>query len=199
MKTGNRNAIRPHPIPHTQNYDMIASERIEGAKNYYDTYAEAHNISDLLEVKKSMEMLYPDYLSDFEQALSLHALYSGNLLIMRKEDYGAYCQWLFDILFDVTKRIDASNYNLYEMKAQGFLAEGLLYVWTAHNHKRVYEAPIGYTDEKAETKELKLAIGQLLKQGQFDAAEEMFNQIMNLRPDISLPMSDIRREIPVIQ
>ena len=180
-------------------YDMIASERVESPKNYYDTYAEAHNIRDLMIVGASLEKLYPEYKKDFDTALSMHAIYSANLMIAKREDYDAYCAWLFDILSDAANDVDVSGYDLYHARVFGFLSEGLLTVWALHHRLKVYEAPIGYTDEKAKTKELKLAVGQLLKQGQFDAAEEMFNQIMTLRPDISLPMSDIRREIPVIQ
>ncbi len=182
-----------------KDYDLIASETEDTGRSYEEVYAEAHNIHDLMAVERSLERLYPEYKADFDKALSMSRIYSANLLVMDRQQYNAYCKWMFEILFDATAEIDVSGYDLYHARVYGFLSEGMLTVWALHHGLKVYEAPIGYTDEKAETKELKLAIGQLLKLGQFSQAETMFNQIMSARPDISLPMSDIRKEIPVIQ
>ena len=180
-------------------YDMIASKTEDTKVSYFEVYKEAHNIEDLMAVGRSLEKLYPEYKKAFEQALSMSRIYSANLLVMERQQYNAYCKWMFEILFDASEEIDVSGYDLYHARVFGFLSEGMLTVWALHHGLKVYEAPIGYTDEKAETKELKLAVAQLLKLGQREAAQDMFNQIMTARPDISLPMSDIRREIPVIQ
>ncbi len=180
-------------------YDMIASERVASGKSYRDVYEEAHNIKDLFAVGDSIAKLYPDYKKDFDEALAMDAVYSANLMVARRKDYDAYCAWLFDVLSDAAEKVDVTGYDLYHARVFGFLSEGLLTVWARHHQMKVYEARIGYTDEKAETKELRLAVGTLLQQGQFEQAETMFNEIMTLRPDISLPMSDIRKEIPVIQ
>ena len=180
-------------------HDLIASERIASEKNYKKTYQEAHNINDLMTVKDSIEKLCPEYLVDFENLLSMKAVYSGNLMIMNREDYNEYCKWMFEILFYASESIDVSGYDLYHARVFGFLSEGLLQVWAMHHNWDVYEANIGYTDEKAETKELKLAVAQLLKKHKYLEAEKMFNDVMTARPDLQLPMSDIRKELPLIQ
>ena len=182
-----------------ETHDLIASERIASEKNYKKTYQEAHNINDLMTVKDSIEKLCPEYLVDFENLLSMKAVYSGNLMIMNREDYNEYCKWMFEILFDASESIDVSGYDLYHARVFGFLSEGLLQVWAMHHNWDVYEAHIGYTDEKAETKELKLAVAQLLKKHKYLEAEKMFNDVMTARPDLQLPMSDIRKELPLIQ
>ncbi len=180
-------------------YDMIASKTNEGEQTYYEAYAEAHNAHDLGEVGRSLERLYPEYSEAFKAAISSHRGYAANLMITTREQYNAYCEWLFAILSDANKSIDVSGYDLYHARVLGFLSEGMLLVWALHHHLRVFEAEIGYTDEKAETKELKLAIGKMIKDGLFDEAEKLFNEIMTVRPDIGLRLSDIRQEIPVIQ
>ena len=182
-----------------EDHDLIASERIPSEKSYLRTYEEAHNIDDLMAVKASVEKLYPEYVVDFDTLLSMKAVYSGNLMVMRRQDYNEYCKWLFEILFDASESIDVSGYDLYHARVFGFLSEGLLQVWAMHHDWKVYEAHIGYTDEKAETKELKLAVAQLLKKHKYLEAEKMFNEVMTARPDLSLPMSDIRKELPLIQ
>lgn len=182
-----------------EDHDLIASERIPSEKNYKKTYQEAHNIDDLMTVRDSIEKLYPEYLVDFENLLSTKKVYSGNLMVMERQQYNEYCKWLFEILFDASESIDVSGYDLYHARVFRFLSEGLLQVWAMHHNWRVYEAHIGYTDEKAETKELKLAVAQLLRKHKYLDAEKMFNEVMTARPDLQLPMSDIRRDLPVIR
>ena len=182
-----------------ENHELIASERIGTEKSYKNTYAEAHNLDDLMAVRDSVEKLYPDYLLDFDHVLKQKAVYSGNLMIMERQQYNEYCKWLFEILFDASESIDVSGYDLYHARVFGFLSEGLLQVWAEHHDWKVYECHIGYTDEKAETKELKLAVAQLLKKHKYLDAEKMFNEVMTARPDLQLPMSDIRKELPIIQ
>ena len=63
----------------------------------------------------------------------------------------------------------------------------------------MYACPIGITTEKAETKEFKQAMAQLVKTGQFTEARQMFGEILKIRPDIALELSDLKGEIPVIE
>jgi hypothetical protein len=75
----------------------------------------------------------------------------------------------------------------------------MLKVFTVYNDLKVKEMPVIYTSEKAETKELKAAIGQLLRMGQIEEADQLYHEFVALRPDVRLPASDIRRELPVIE
>ena len=111
----------------------------------------------------------------------------------------AYCEWLFTILLKASKEIDVSDYDAYHKRVYGFLSEPLLKVYVEHHQLKVKEHGVVYTSEKAETMELKLAVGQLLRMGQASEAQQLFQEFVKLRPDVKLPASDIKRELPCIE
>lgn len=67
---------------------------------------------------------------------------------MKKEDYIEYCQWLFDILFELEKRIDISDYTTAEARIYGCLSEILINVWVQKKQLRVHRNSINFVDEK---------------------------------------------------
>lgn len=50
-----------------------------------------------------------------------------NMFVMKKEYYHEFCQWWFDVMFEVEKRIDLSTYE--EKERRWFIDEMLLDVW----------------------------------------------------------------------
>ena len=70
------------------------------------------------------------------------------MLVTKKEVFDRYCEWLFDILFEAEKRIDISEYNPYQKRIYGFLAERLLIVWIHYNKIKVFEMGVVNTEEK---------------------------------------------------
>ena len=182
-----------------KDYDIIVSNKAYADTNYLDYYAEAHNVQDLLTVGEVMKEKYPDYAPYFDAAMKGDVYYYGNLMVTSRELFQSYAAWLFDILFEVQKRIDVESYDLYNRRVFGFLSEQMIKIWADKNHLKVYEGIVGITSEKAETVEFKLAMSQLVRLGQIDEARQMFNEYMELRPDIGLELSDIRGEIPIIE
>lgn len=180
-------------------YDIIVSNEITAATCYREYYGEAHNVEDLLTVGEVIREKYPDYYPYFESALAGNTYYYGNLMVTSRELFEQYAQWLFDILFEVEKRIDVNSYDLYNQRVFGFLSEQMVKIWVQKNGLKVYEGTVGITAEKAETVELKLAMSQLVKMKQIDQARQMFYEYLKLRPDVRLELSDIKGEIPVIE
>ena len=45
-----------------------------------------------------------------------------NMFIMKRDKFDAYCEWLFDILFELEKRLDISNYNTNDARVFGFVS-----------------------------------------------------------------------------
>lgn len=72
-------------------------------------------------------------------------------------------------------------------------------VYITANSLKVKEGHIGITAEKTETVEFKLAMGQLVKLGQFTEARQLFYDFLKIRPDIQLDLSDVSNEIPDIE
>jgi len=182
-----------------KNYDMIVSEEIQADTSYLDYFGEAHNAKDLLAVGEVIKEKYPDYAHYFQRAMEGNTYYYGNLMAASRTVFQSYAQWLFDILFEVEKRINVESYDLYNQRVFGFLSEQMVKIWVEKNGLKVYEGKVGITAEKAETVEFKLAMTQLVKMKQIAKAREMFYEYLKVRPDVRLELSDIRGEIPMIE
>ena len=180
-------------------YDIIVSNEIQADTNYLDYFGEAHNAKDLLMVGEVIEEKYPEYASCFQSAMKGNTYYYGNLMVTSRKLFEAYAEWLFDILFEVEKRIDVKSYDLYNQRVFGFLSEQMVKIWAEKNNLKIYEGTVGITAEKAETVEFKLAMCQLVKMKQIGQARQMFYEYLKLRPDVRLELSDIRGEIPIIE
>ena len=55
------------------------------------------------------------------------------MFVMKKEYFRQYCEWLFDILFELEKRLDISDYSENDARVFGFVSERLLDVWIDTN------------------------------------------------------------------
>lgn len=103
---------------------------------------------DLDNLRSIIEKKHPEYLKDFDTVMKSHGEYFYNMIFCKKKFYDDYCEWLFDIIFDLENITDTSNYTIYQSRIYGFLSERLLNVWILHN--KVNVAEIGYinTEEK---------------------------------------------------
>ena len=77
--------------------------------------------------------------------------YIFNMYIMEKSLSDAYCAWVFDILFELEKKIDISGMTAFEARYAGRVSERLFNVWLMHqirtgvlNKKDVHEVPYLY-------------------------------------------------------
>ncbi len=109
-------------------YDMIApvpENMYVPVRSHYQN-APHHHIRDLeliTEIVKSRSpALYPS-LTDY---LDGETHIFGNIFIMRRELFEAYCAWLFPILAEYDRRKDISGYSQQALRADGYLAERLL-------------------------------------------------------------------------
>lgn len=180
-------------------YDIITSKAMFADEPYRDYYAKAHNVADLDEEGRVIQELYPEDYEAFCKVMSGTKHYFGNLMVTSYDRFMEYCRWLFAIFFELQKRIDVSSYDAYHRRVFGFLSEQLLLVWITARGLKVYECSVGISEEKAETKEFKLAIGQLIRMDRITEARQMFYDILKLRPDIRLEHSDLNHEVPDIE
>ena len=65
-----------------------------------------------------------------------------NMFVMSHEKLHAWCAWLFDVLFELEKRLDISGYDAYNARVFGFVAERLLDVWLETNGYKYCELPV---------------------------------------------------------
>ena len=179
--------------------DVITSNAIISEKTVREGFAEVHGDAIMQNTGDVIKRLYPGDYEAFKWVLSQNRSYYSNLCIMKKNNFDMYCSWLFDICFALEGVLDLSGLDDYHKRIYGFISEVLLFVFIKARGLKISEGTIGITQEKSETSEFKLAISQLVKTGRFTEARELFYEYQKLRPDIRLPLSDIKNEIPDIE
>ena len=70
------------------------------------------------------------------------------MMICKKSLYDSYCEWLFDILFELEKDTNLEGYNDYQKRIYGFISERLLTVWVLKNNLKVFEMGVVNPEEK---------------------------------------------------
>lgn len=103
-------------------------------ENLYSHYKHTMYIEPLDETRKIMQEKYPSYLAEFDKLQKRTSAHMFNMFIMKKEILNEYCAWLFDILFELEKRIDLSKYDSFHARFFGRVSELLLDVWINTNH-----------------------------------------------------------------
>lgn len=102
-------------------------------------YALCHYKEDWLKIKEVITELYPAYLSSFNKVgNSKEGLSPYNMFISDKRIIDAYCEWLFNILFEVKKKVSINNYDDYQKRIFGFMSERLFNVYI-EKHKGDFE------------------------------------------------------------
>ena len=100
-------------------YDVILANSNRAKKlSVKDQYSKSHHINDLLVTRNVIAEKYPEYIKTFDEVLSGKKINHNNALICRKEIFDKYSEWLFDILFEVEKRIDISTYSDFQKSVQ---------------------------------------------------------------------------------
>ena len=70
------------------------------------------------------------------------------MFIMKKDKFNGYCEWLFDILFELEKRLDISQYNQNDSRVFGFVSERLIDVWLETNSVKYKEIPCMFMEKQ---------------------------------------------------
>ena len=147
--TFNQNKI----IEELEKYDLILPNIYnlkDTVKNHYKKY---HRENDLEQLGKIIEEKYEEtYFKNWKIVLNDNYLYPYNMIICKKEIFDNYCEWLFDILFELETRITISN-DLYQARVFGFLSERLMLLYVITNNLKVKEMNVTKLEIKKEVKD----------------------------------------------
>lgn len=125
-----------------ENTDVILPQKRKYyIENLYDHYKHTMYIEPLDETRKIINEKYPEYLEEFDKLHKRTSAHMFNMFIMKKEILNEYCTWLFDILFELEKRINVEQYDSFHARFSGRVSELLLDVWINKNN-------IQYKEEK---------------------------------------------------
>lgn len=114
----------------------------------YSQFIHAHPAESLEITKKILTEKYPDYLPSYEQVMTRTKAHRFNMFLMKQELFHDYCQWLFDILFELEKNLDISSYSDYNQRIFGFISERLLDVFIEANHISYQELPVLFMEQE---------------------------------------------------
>lgn len=71
---------------------------------------------------------FPEYIFEFDKFISQNKISPCNMFIAKKDIFDEYSKWLFEILFEVEKKIEIST-DTYKARVFGFMGEYLLNVY----------------------------------------------------------------------
>ena len=122
-------------------------------RNYYiesnrSHYNHAHPSEGLDATEAIIGELYPDYMDAFHLVMERSWAHMFNMLVMRRDLFDAYCQWLFSVLFELEKRLDITSFDAYNQRVFGFVWERLLDVWLEHNKIPYKEQNVSFLEKQ---------------------------------------------------
>lgn len=119
--------------------DIILPEKQYFVRTATENYLRCGFRRDLDITRNVICEKYPQYINEYDKVMNGNRSYLTNMLVARREIFDEYCTWLFDILFEVERRVDISNYTVQEARIFGYISERLLTVWIFHNNYRCIE------------------------------------------------------------
>ncbi len=108
---------------------VLPKKRRYFIETLYMHYAHTMYVEPLDETGKIIAEFYPRYLAEFDRLRKRSSAHMFNMFAMKRDVFNAYCEWLFDILFKLKDRVDASLYDSFHARFFGRISELLLDVW----------------------------------------------------------------------
>ena len=141
--------------PMLDDYDVILpKKRRYYIETLYSHYEHTHYSNQLDVTFDIIKEKYPEYADTYEKVINKTSGYMFNMVIMRKDLLDAYCTWLFDILFELEKRLGTQNLDAFQQRFYGRVSEIIFNVWLEKqfedgviDKKRVIELPVVYLEE----------------------------------------------------
>lgn len=132
-----------------EKYDVVMPVKRYYKEKVIDAVNIAPSMEDVIEMRKAIQTICPDYLEAYESYLNGNVCYLFNMFIMKKEILDRYSEWLFDLLKYIERDYPVDNTDPYRSRLFGFLSERLIFVWLTRNipSKRIKEVRVVKTDE----------------------------------------------------
>lgn len=132
-------AVNPVIVPDKRRY-FIETNRSH--------YCHAHPEVGILECESIIRKKYPEYEKAFQVVMNRTWAHMFNMFVMRRDLFEAYMAWLFDILFELEKRIDMTGWDMYQQRIFGFVSEILFDVWLEANGIPYFEQNVSFMENQ---------------------------------------------------
>ena len=105
-------------------------------------YGDYHIAKDWEMLRQIIKERHPKYIPAFEKTMDHSNKSVGyNMFITHWKYFDAYSEWLFDILFEVEKRVPPID-DPIQSRIYGYMSERLVNVFCAHHHLRIMHVPL---------------------------------------------------------
>jgi len=121
---------------------ILPKKRNYFIENLYDHYKHTMYIEPLDITKDIIYDKYPKYKEEFDKLKKRKKAHMFNMFIMKKDILDDYCNWLFDILFELEKRVDINKYDDFHKRFFGRVSELLLDVYINTNNIKYEEVKV---------------------------------------------------------
>ena len=114
---------------------FVPAKRRYYIETLYSHYAHTHYSIQLDETRKIIEEKYPEYISSYDKVLKQRWGYMFNMMIMDRNLFNDYCEWLFDILFELRSKLGEEGLTPFHSRYYGRVSEIIFNVWLDENVK----------------------------------------------------------------
>lgn len=117
-----------------QGSDIVLPQKILTPKRLYDLYLDSSPKEEIDSAISIIKEDYPDYFKTVQKIINGNEIYANLVFVIKRELFGEYVQWIFDILTKLEQKINMSKYEKLTEKNDVFanIAEVLLNVWIEH-------------------------------------------------------------------
>lgn len=123
--------------PYLKSKDIfVPKKRRYYIESLYSHYAHTHYAEHLDKTREVIRRKCPEYLNCFDRVMKQTSGYMFNMFIVRKNLLDSYCTWLFDVLFELEKKVDLTGLSEFQKRCFGRISELLFNVWLEYQLER---------------------------------------------------------------
>ena len=95
----------------------------------FSHYAHTFDGDQLDKAEQIIAHKHPEYSASYKRVVQKRSGYMFNMMIIQKDLLNTYCEWLFDILYELRNRVDESEMTAFQKRYPGRVSEILFNVW----------------------------------------------------------------------
>ena len=123
-------------------YDIILPVARHWRVSNTQQYGEYHISKDWEMLRQIIMERSPQYMPAFERTMDYSNKSVGyNMFITHWKHFDAYSEWLFDILFEVERRVPPID-DPIQSRIYGYMSERLINVFCEHHHLKIKSIPL---------------------------------------------------------
>lgn len=123
-------------------YDIILPVARHWRVSNTQQYGEYHIAKDWEMLRQIIKELHPEYIPAFEKTMDHSNKSVGyNMFVTHWKHFNAYSKWLFDILFEVERRVPPID-DPIQSRIYGYMSERLINVFCEHHQLHIINIPL---------------------------------------------------------